>query len=360
MMTNISLKQLLLFNLITVLGIIPVQCKGVATHGSRERKDLYLWQGQILFWEKARIGMAGKDRITEFAVAEALQIVGPVTPGSNVNVVYAKDKGKDIVVLIQLQPQIRSGQAATGSNVLTEAEPLVVPPDMAKRIRKVVGPIRATTLISEPRVMKKEEKKVSTVVGQVRDATVISKCETTLSIVDASRTSPSSFVVDLLTSVYGELAPDVAVRITYTSLHGKQVATKIEVEQQVAPEITHPSVRRSEPEHGGVSSIEAPPNSEGQEFGAKREHAVTGCLQRGDEPGEFFLTGEDGKTWGLYSSTVNLEQHVGRKVTVTGSGVRESGVEEKKEGQVENAGAKAEYGALRVTNLKMVSDSCSE
>src|SRR6266852_1479001 len=87
---------------------------------------------------------------------------------------------------------------------------------------------------------------------------------------------------------------------------------------------------------------------------------VTGCLQKGDEPGEFSITGEDGKTWGLRSRNVKLEEHVGHKVTVTGSTTHETKAEEKKEGQVENAASKAEYADLTVTSLKMVSESCSK
>src|SRR5947208_12454389 len=94
---------------------------------------------------------------------------------------------------------------------------------------------------------------------------------------------------------------------------------------------------------------------------------VTGCLQKGDEPDEFTITGEDGKTWGLRSSDVKLADHVGHKVTVTGSPVRESKAaakkekaEGKKEGTMEKAAQKQEYGDLRVSSLKMVSDTCSQ
>jgi hypothetical protein len=88
--------------------------------------------------------------------------------------------------------------------------------------------------------------------------------------------------------------------------------------------------------------------------------AVTGCLQKSDQPGEFAITGEDGKTWDLSSTTVKLAAHVGHQVTVTGSPVRETKAEEKKEGQVENAAGKQELGELRVTRLKMVSQSCAK
>ena len=95
----------------------------------------------------------------------------------------------------------------------------------------------------------------------------------------------------------------------------------------------------------------------------KGTKSVTGCLQKGDEAGEFSIAGEDGKVWGLRSSTVKLEEHVGHKVTVAGTASRESKAEakkEKKEGEVENAAQKEEYGDLKVTSLKMISDTCAK
>ena len=93
---------------------------------------------------------------------------------------------------------------------------------------------------------------------------------------------------------------------------------------------------------------------------AAHTQTVTGCLQKGDEAGELSITGEDGKTWGLHSTSVKLDQHLGHKVTVTGSTTQESKAEEKKEGEVEKASSKQEYADLDVTSLKMVSDSCSK
>ena len=93
---------------------------------------------------------------------------------------------------------------------------------------------------------------------------------------------------------------------------------------------------------------------------AEKSQTVTGCLQKGDEAGEFSIKGEDGKTWGLRSTSVKLDQHIGHQVTVTGSTTHETKAEEKKKGQVENAGSKTEYADLTVTSLKMVSDSCSK
>jgi hypothetical protein len=99
---------------------------------------------------------------------------------------------------------------------------------------------------------------------------------------------------------------------------------------------------------------------ENQEKSASKTMAVTGCLQKGDQPDQFSITGEDGKSWDLRSSTVKLADHVGHQVIVTGSPTREAKAEEKKEGQVQNAGQKEELGELRVTSLKMISQSCTK
>jgi len=97
---------------------------------------------------------------------------------------------------------------------------------------------------------------------------------------------------------------------------------------------------------------------ENQEKSASQTKTVTGCLQKGDQTDEFSIRGEDGKSWELRSGTVKLADHVGHQVTVTGSPTREAKAEEKKEGQVEKAAGKVELGELRVTSLKMVSQSC--
>ena len=80
---------------------------------------------------------------------------------------------------------------------------------------------------------------------------------------------------------------------------------------------------------------------------------VTGCLQKGDEAGEYSITGEDGKRYGLRSKSVDLSKHMGHKVTVTGTKMREENEEKEKK----EAG-EAEYADLRVTNIKHISESC--
>ena len=72
---------------------------------------------------------------------------------------------------------------------------------------------------------------------------------------------------------------------------------------------------------------------------------VTGCLQKEEkEKNEYLITGEDGRTWGLKSSSVKLGGHLNHKVTVTGKVTKE--------------GHEKEAGDLNVTNLKMVSETC--
>lgn len=78
---------------------------------------------------------------------------------------------------------------------------------------------------------------------------------------------------------------------------------------------------------------------------------VTGCLQKGDEAGECSITGEDGRKYGLHpSKSVDLSKHMGHKVTVTGTTMRE-------ENEKNEAGGH-EAADLRVTNVKHISESC--
>jgi hypothetical protein len=91
---------------------------------------------------------------------------------------------------------------------------------------------------------------------------------------------------------------------------------------------------------------------------------VTGCLQKGDSADEFAIAGKNGKTWELRSKTVKLDEHVGHTVTVTGVRHHETKAEEAKEEKTEAKETKEaeamEAGDLRVTSLKMVSDSCKQ
>src|SRR5260370_6496612 len=58
---------------------------------------------------------------------------------------------------------------------------------------------------------------------------------------------------------------------------------------------------------------------------------VTGCLQKGEEAGEYSITDEDGKRYGLRSKAVDLSKHLGHKVTVTGPKMHEGNEEKEKQ-----------------------------
>lgn len=50
-----------------------------------------------------------------------------------------------------------------------------------------------------------------------------------------------------------------------------------------------------------------------------KTHTATGCLMKVGPSNAYTLTDENGKTWGLRSSNVKLDPHVGHTITVTGT-----------------------------------------
>ena len=87
---------------------------------------------------------------------------------------------------------------------------------------------------------------------------------------------------------------------------------------------------------------------------SSKSMTVTGCLQKGDEAGEYSITSENGKRYGLHgTSSVDLSKHLGHKVTVTGTKMHE-----KNEANEKNEAGGAEAADLRVTNIKHISESC--
>ena len=102
-------------------------------------------------------------------------------------------------------------------------------------------------------------------------------------------------------------------------------------------------------------------------FGLAKDKAdvrdVTGCLSKGDDAKEFLLTGNDGSTWEVRSSKVALSKHVGHTVTATGvvSNPTMHNMKEDAKEAAKDSGMKKtdnEHGHLKVTAVKMVSDSC--
>jgi hypothetical protein len=72
---------------------------------------------------------------------------------------------------------------------------------------------------------------------------------------------------------------------------------------------------------------------------------VTGCLEKGDQPGEYSMKGDDGKQYGLRSKNVKMDKDLNHKVTVTGK-------------TMPSDKEKQEQTQLEVTNMKMVSTTC--
>ncbi|MCU1268960.1 MAG: hypothetical protein JWN74_254 [Acidobacteriaceae bacterium] len=99
--------------------------------------------------------------------------------------------------------------------------------------------------------------------------------------------------------------------------------------------------------------------------GKSDTRTITGCLSQGDNAKEFNLKAEDGSTWEVRSSNVALADHVGHTVAVTGvvKNAMAHNMKEDTKDMAHDTGAtkeNTEHGHLKVTHVKMVSDSCSK
>ena len=92
---------------------------------------------------------------------------------------------------------------------------------------------------------------------------------------------------------------------------------------------------------------------------------ITGCLQKSEDPNEFLLKGNDGSNWEVRSDTVTLAEHVGHTVSATGVVTNKTAhnLKEDSKEMAHDTGMKkhnTEHGHLRITDLQMVSHSCSQ
>jgi hypothetical protein len=89
---------------------------------------------------------------------------------------------------------------------------------------------------------------------------------------------------------------------------------------------------------------------------------ATGCLQQGKESGGFYLISNDNHHWELYpAKDVNLAQYVGQTVTVTGGEAhRTAAQEEKSQPYEKQETGTMEHGDLQVSNVTVVSQTCSK
>jgi hypothetical protein len=88
---------------------------------------------------------------------------------------------------------------------------------------------------------------------------------------------------------------------------------------------------------------------------------VTGCLKKGTEDGGYYITDKDGTMWELSSKTVNLAEHVNHIVSISGHEMPRSQADEAKVAESEKSeSGGSKYADLKVAQLKMVSESCSQ
>ena len=99
--------------------------------------------------------------------------------------------------------------------------------------------------------------------------------------------------------------------------------------------------------------------------GKSHTRTITGCLSQGDSAKEFNLKADDGSTWEVRSSAVSLADHVGHKISATGvvSNATAHNMKEDTKDMAHDTGATKEnneHGHLKITDVQMVSDSCSK
>ena len=92
-----------------------------------------------------------------------------------------------------------------------------------------------------------------------------------------------------------------------------------------------------------------------EDHGKVRE--MTGCLQK--DGGEYELMADNGSTWELKGDDSRLADHVGHTIRVTGTVDHNKMHDAKEKAKEKTQDNPNEHGHLTVTNVKMVSRSCS-
>lgn len=87
--------------------------------------------------------------------------------------------------------------------------------------------------------------------------------------------------------------------------------------------------------------------------------SITGCLVKGDEPKEVWLAEQNGTIYGLESSNIDLNAHLGHRVVVTGHVVQEGKEGVGDEAQKRDKTGRPEASDFRVITLKMISRTCT-
>lgn len=114
-----------------------------------------------------------------------------------------------------------------------------------------------------------------------------------------------------------------------------------------------------------ASAIWALGQDNSSDKGKSDTRTVTGCLQKTGHENEFVLLANDGSSWKVRSDSVSLGDHVGHTITATGAVARSTAhnMKEDTKDMAQDAGVKkhnTEHGTLKVTDVQMVSESCSK
>jgi hypothetical protein len=103
-----------------------------------------------------------------------------------------------------------------------------------------------------------------------------------------------------------------------------------------------------------MSWMASPAITHAQDNPDDSSQTVTGCLKKGPTANTYSLNDENGKLWDVHSKTIPFAKHVGHTVTLTGT------IPQKSNDQNKSDGDTAPQNRLRVTNLKMVSETCQQ
>jgi hypothetical protein len=94
--------------------------------------------------------------------------------------------------------------------------------------------------------------------------------------------------------------------------------------------------------------------------------SITGCVTKGPSANQFLLTASDGSSWEVHNNNaIDLTSHLGHTIEAKGvvSHSKMHNMKEDAKGAAKDSGMKnnnTEHGHLKVTDVRMVSESCQQ
>jgi hypothetical protein len=102
---------------------------------------------------------------------------------------------------------------------------------------------------------------------------------------------------------------------------------------------------------------DSPQNDNAKNNRSAKVRKLTGCIEQSPTGKDYVISSPDGSSWHISSDAVDLAPHVGHKVMVTGTVDHQKMHAAKEKVKGEDNGP--EHGHLTVTNIKMISKTCS-